>query len=127
MERAFFMPSEPIRGLYFGSRGSEEGMNDFAAITTVVSALAALSGMVLGWAGRTRSIRQDTAQESAADALQRADVEYIKRGVDDIRLEQRAQGQRIDVLSERVTRLEESQKSLHKRVNRIDSFEKDGV
>ncbi|WP_426251383.1 hypothetical protein [Paenibacillus pabuli] len=45
-------------------------------------------------------------------------MDYIKRGVDDIRLEQRAQAQRVDVLSERVTRVEESAKQAHKRIDR---------
>ncbi|MGC5773600.1 hypothetical protein J4O75_14745 [Paenibacillus pabuli] len=84
----------------------------------ILGILGTLSGLILGWAGRSRSYRQDIIQEAGADALQRADVDYIKRGVDDIRLEQRAQAQRVDVLSERVTRVEESAKQAHKRIDR---------
>ncbi|KJD42341.1 MULTISPECIES: hypothetical protein [Paenibacillus] len=87
-------------------------------ITVIFSLIAAISGIILGWAGRSRSMRQDIIQEAGAEALQRADVDYIKRGVDDIRLEQRVQGQRIDALSERVTRVEESAKQAHKRLDR---------
>lgn len=70
-------------------------------------------GVVLGLLGRSRTIQQDTATEASKDALLRADVEYIKRGVDDVRLEQRAQGQHFDALAERVTRVEESTKQAH--------------
>ncbi|MDN4600053.1 hypothetical protein P5G61_02345 [Paenibacillus sp. F6_3S_P_1C] len=86
--------------------------------TVLISVVAAISGLILGWSGRTRSFRQDIIQEAGADALQRADVDYIKRGVDDIRLEQRVQAQRVDALSERVTRVEESAKQAHKRIDR---------
>ncbi|MGE6576253.1 hypothetical protein ACQKFM_15155 [Paenibacillus xylanexedens] len=54
--------------------------------------------------------------------MQRADVDYIKRGVDDIRLEQRVQAQRVDALSERVTRVEESAKQAHKRIDRKEDI-----
>lgn len=93
---------------------------DTGSIAAIISVAAAISGILLGWLGRSRMIRQDTATEASKDALLRADMEYIKRGVDDVRLEQRAQGQRFDVLAERVTRVEESAKQAHHRLNRLD-------
>lgn len=96
-------------------------MNDWAII---VSATAAISGIVLGWLGRSRAVRHDAAAEAGRDGHLRADVEYIKRGVDDVRIEQRAQGQRFDALAERVTRVEESSKQAHKRIDRMEGGEK---
>lgn len=93
---------------------------NITVLTAVISVLAAISGIILGWAGRSRSARQDIKDEASSDAVLRADVEYIRRGVDDMRLEQRAQGQRFDVLAERVTRVEESAKQAHHRLNRLD-------
>lgn len=90
---------------------------DFSAVLAII---ATISGITLGWLGRTKSLKKEIIQEAGADALQRADVDYIKRGVDDIRLEQRVQGQRIDALSERVTRVEESAKQAHKRMDRLE-------
>lgn len=90
--------------------------------TVIIGVIGVISGAVLGWSGRTRSMRQDIIQEAGADALQRADVDYIKRGVDEIRLEQRVQGQRIDALAERVTRVEESAKQAHKRLDRKEEM-----
>lgn len=92
---------------------------DITALAPIISVIAALSGIALGWMARSKAIRQDIAQQASADALQRADVEYIKRGVDEIRVDQRAQGKRIDELSERVTRVEESAKQAHKRLDRV--------
>lgn len=90
---------------------------DFSAIFAVITAL---SGMALGWMGRNRTIKQDAAHDAGTITALQTDLEYIRRGVDDIRLDQRVQSQRIDALSERVTRIEESSKSLHKRVDKIE-------
>lgn len=93
---------------------------DVSAIGAVIAVIGALSGIALGWSGRSRTIRQDTQSEARQNATMQADMEYIKRGVDDVRLEQRAQGQRFDALSERVTRVEESTKQAHKRIDRLE-------
>lgn len=93
---------------------------DFTAITAIVGGLAALSGILLGWAGRSRQLRQDFKAEGGSEGALRQDVEYIKRGVDDIRVDVRMQGQRIEAVSERVTRVEESTKQAHKRIDRLE-------
>ncbi len=82
----------------------------------LISAAAAISGIVLGWLGRSRTVRQD----GAADGELRAAVKYIRDGVDDLRYELRAQGQRYDMLAERVTRVEESAKQAHRRIDRLE-------
>ncbi|MNP64181.1 hypothetical protein D3C76_1596590 [compost metagenome] len=79
--------------------------------------------MALGWATRARSVRQDIVQESTNEAMQRADVEYIKRGVDDIRVDVRMQGQKVDGLAERVTRVEETAKQANHRLKRLEDTE----
>ncbi len=94
---------------------------DYAIIVAVVSVLSALSGAVLGWTGRAKERKRAVRFDAMEDAGLRADVEYIKRGVDDIRADVRAQGQRMDMLAERVTRVEESVKEAHKWIARIDA------
>jgi hypothetical protein len=94
---------------------------DWSSLTVVIGVCTGLSGIILGWLGRSRSIRNDTAAEAGRDATLRTDVEYIKRGVDDMRVEQRIQGQRFDILAERVTRVEESSKQAHKRLDRLEA------
>lgn len=94
---------------------------ELAIVASVVSVLAAISGILLGWKGHARTTRHETAAEAREDATIKADVEYIKRGVDEMRLEQKDQGRRYDALAERVTRVEESSKQAHHRIDRIDS------
>lgn len=118
------MTLTPYRRFYF-ALGADPGAITFGEggrmdFSSIVAVIAALSGIALGWLGRTRTIKQDIAQESAADAVQRVDVEYIKRGVDDMKVEVRLQGQRFEAVSERLTRVEESTKQAHKRIDRLE-------
>lgn len=94
---------------------------DGITITAAISAAAAISGIVLGWLGRSRTVKHDAATEATKDARLQADIEFIKLGVDDLRVEQRAQGKRFDELTERVTRVEESAKQAHKRIDRLEA------
>jgi len=93
-------------------------------IKTLVTIIAALSGIALGWMARTRSNRQDIQNEAGTGAVLRTNVEYIKHGVDDVRIELKDQGRRFDALSERVTRIEESSKQFHKRLDRFEGKER---
>jgi|SRR5690625_134466 len=86
----------------------------------IISAAAAISGIILGWLGRAKASQKEVKAEAETGAVIRSDVDYIKRGVDEMRLEQKDQGRRFDALSERVTRVEESAKQAHHRLNRID-------
>ena len=84
--------------------------------TMIISAVAAMSGMVLGWLGRSRANRKDAAE----DGELRANVNYIRKGVEELKLEIKARGQQYDVLAERVTRVEESAKQAHKRIDKME-------
>ena len=90
---------------------------DWTVLTALISIMAAISGILLGWIGKTKSYRAEVVQEATADASLHTDVSYIKRGIDDIRVDLRLQGQRVDGLSERLTRVEESAKQAHKRLD----------
>ena len=91
------------------------------AITGAVVGIAGtLSGVLLGWKGHNRAQTEDERDEATADALIKSDVEYIKRGVDDIKLEQRAQRADILELGTRLTRVEESAKQAHKRIDGLN-------
>ncbi|MBD3917643.1 hypothetical protein H8B09_02680 [Paenibacillus sp. PR3] len=89
-------------------------------VAVIISAVATISGIVLGWSGRSRTVLQDTVTDAGKDAVIRADLEHIKRGIEDIRFEQRALVQRSDLLAERVTRIEELVKQAHKRIDKLE-------
>lgn len=101
-------------------------MDTMTLITAALSVLATLSGIYLGWTARTKEMAKEYRTEGSAGARLQADVDYIKRGVDELRLEVKDQGRRFDELSERVTRVEESSKQAHKRIDRIERKPPDG-
>lgn len=86
-------------------------------VTTMIALIAAISGIVLGWVGRTKAFKDEVAQEATADASLQTDVSYIKTGIVDIRVDIREVGKRMDDISERLTRVEESTKQAHKRLD----------
>ena len=90
-----------------------------STLAIIISGFALLNAALLGWSGRNRTARKDTVEDAGKDTELRVNVEHIKRGVDDMRFELRAQGQRHDALAERVTRVEESSKQAHHRIDEI--------
>lgn len=85
-----------------------------------IAILSAISGIWLGWTGRTKAFRDEVVKEATQDASLHTDVSYIKNGVVDIRVDLRALGARMDGISERLTRVEESAKQAHKRIDKIE-------
>ena len=93
-------------------------------MTVEVGVLISILSVVIAFLGyslnKSKAIRSD-GQESAE---LRAELGYIRRGVDDIKIDIKANEKQMQALGERVTRVEESAKQAHKR---IDNFEKESV
>jgi septal ring factor EnvC (AmiA/AmiB activator) len=89
-------------------------------MTIELTVLISVLGLIIAFQGfqlnKTKSIKSD-GQESAE---LKAELGYIRRGVDDIKIDLKANEKQMQQLGERVTRVEESNKSLHKRVDNID-------
>jgi hypothetical protein len=94
---------------------------DTQTLLAIIAVAGTLSGIALGWLGRNRATKQDVATNAAQDATLQTNLAYIMRGVDDMRVEIKLQGQRYDGLAERMARLEESSKSAHHRLNRLEN------
>ncbi|HEX2938919.1 MAG TPA: hypothetical protein VHO66_08375 [Ruminiclostridium sp.] len=86
-------------------------------IIPLITAAAALSGIIFGWLGYHRGEKKDSEDEGAL----KSDTEYIKRRIDDVLLEQKDTNRSINSLTERVTRVEESSKQAHKRIDGIEN------
>lgn len=65
---------------------------------------------------RTKSIKSDGQQS----AEMKAELGYIRKGVDDIRIDLKASEKQMIALGERVTRVEESSKQAHKRIDNLE-------
>lgn len=64
-----------------------------------------------------RNGRQDTEKEAEQRASMSADLKYIRGSIDDIKLENRVMQQNIGDLKLKVTEIDQSVKSAHKRLD----------
>lgn len=96
-------------------------MNEVSLIIGVASATISIIG---GAIVIKRTLKNDIKSESNTQTELKMQLNYISRGVDDIKLDMKAQDRRINEVIERVAKLEESTKSAH---HRIDTFEKEGM
>ncbi len=88
----------------------------------ILGMVATGCAIVFGYLGYQKGVKKDSYNDGNKDAGLRSDIEYIKRRTDDVLLEQKDTNKSISALTERVTRVEESAKQAHKR---LDRFEKE--
>jgi peptidoglycan hydrolase CwlO-like protein len=94
-------------------------MND-VSIFALIAAAGTICGVVFSYIGYRTGLKKDSHKEGEADGSLKADTQYIKRRIDDVLLEQKDTNKSINALSERVTRVEESSKQAHKRIDRLE-------
>lgn len=82
----------------------------------IMAVLAAMNLLLVVLAWR-RTMRNDTTADAADAEQQRADLRYLMRGVDDIRVDMRALRDELSGLDRRVVLVEASAKSAHKRLD----------
>jgi len=92
----------------------------------ILGAISTVFGMVITYftfmRGRDKNIKTD-AQENAKVSTK---LDHISRGVDDIRIDLRSNEKQINNVAERVTRVEESSRSAHKRLDKLEGVRKHG-
>ena len=93
---------------------------DITVLVTLVGLVGTVSGIYFGfWKAKKdeqKALKEDTVQ----DTVVATKLDYISKGVDDIRLDIKAQDKSISDVVERLIKVEESTKSAH---HRIDSLE----
>lgn len=65
---------------------------------------------------KVMAAKEDTYQ----DAKLEAQLNYISRGVDDIRIDLKANEKRINEMNEKIARIDESSKQAHKRIDKLE-------
>ncbi|MBQ7957557.1 MAG: hypothetical protein IJ279_05910 [Clostridia bacterium] len=87
---------------------------------TVTSILVSL---VFSLLSHKRNMKKDSESQGEGRGVLQSDIGYIKAGIDDLKRENRAVNLKLDNISERVTRVEESCKQAHKRIDEIKETE----
>ncbi|MBU3102450.1 MULTISPECIES: hypothetical protein [Clostridium] len=93
-------------------------------VILAAGAICAIVGSVLAVSNLFRTSRKEATTEATADAQSTTRLEtkldYVSKGVDDIRLDNKDQNRRINDISDKVARVEESTKSAHKRLDELE-------
>ena len=86
------------------------------SITLVCSLLGAVIGYLTFNRNRDKDIKKDTKEEVET----KAKLDYISKGVDDIKIDFKVQQREMQEIKERVIKNEASIKSAHKRIDGIE-------
>lgn len=89
-------------------------------ITVVISALSSLIGILVGVVTLTKNRDKDIKKDAQDDAETKAKLDYISRGVDDIKLDNKQRDRDFIKMGDRITIVEQSVKSLHKRIDNLE-------
>lgn len=90
------------------------------AVTSIIGIGGTVVGIVVGVAGSERIKKKDLVTEGANDGELKADTKHIRRQIDELVVEQRITNRTIGEHAVKIGVLEESVKSAHKRLDRIE-------
>ncbi len=93
---------------------------DITVLVTLVGVVGTISGIYFGFWKAKKDEQKTLKEDTVQDTVVATKLDYISKGVDDIRLDIKAQDKRISDVVERLIKVEESTKSAH---HRIDSLE----
>ncbi|MDP4146105.1 MAG: hypothetical protein Q8936_16715 [Bacillota bacterium] len=92
-------------------------------ISTIIGIAFGITGGLIGIASYFKSNKKEVKQEVSEDTYTKAKLEYICKGVDDIRLDIKDHARQLASVTENLIRVEESVKSAHKRIDGIERKE----
>ena len=85
-----------------------------------VTLICTLLGAIIGYLTYKRNSNKDIQEGASRQTAVNTKLDYISKGVDDIRIDIKAQDKRITDLAERMVRVEESTKSAHHRIDELN-------
>ena len=89
----------------------------------VCTVLSLVFSVVFSIITHRRNAHKDIENEGTGRGVLQSDIGYIKAGIDDLKNENRAVNRKLEAIAERVTRVEESCKQAHKRIDEIKETE----
>lgn len=95
-------------------------------MTIELTILIAVLGLLISYQTYQLNKNKDSKSDVKQNARIESQLDAIGKGVDDIRIDLKANEKNIAHLSERVTRVEESSKQAHKRIDQMEGVRKHG-
>ena len=88
--------------------------------TISIALVCTVVGVLISYATFQRNRGHDIRADTREEADTKAKLDYISRGVDDIKLDNKQRDREMLKMNERLIREEESVKSAHKRIDGIE-------
>lgn len=85
-----------------------------------IGAVSVIFGMVITYFTFMRNRDKDVKKDAQETAMISAKLDHISSGVDSVRLDLKSNEHRVSEINDRVIRIDESVKSAHKRIDKID-------
>ncbi|MDA1914990.1 hypothetical protein [Bacillus cereus group sp. MYBK242-2] len=89
-------------------------------MTVEIGVLIAIASALIGYFSYSLNRSKEIKSDGQQGAEMKAKLEYISKGVDDIRIDQKASERQMVSFGERITRVEESAKQAHKRLDNLE-------
>lgn len=89
-----------------------DGVNIFL----LIGAVGTICSIIFGYIGYKKGIKEEYTEKGGLHA----DITYIKKRTDDVLLEQKDTNRNMNLMNERLTRVEESSKQAHKRIDTLE-------
>ncbi|CEK30250.1 hypothetical protein JGS6364_08961 [[Clostridium] sordellii] len=91
-----------------------------------VTVVCTVVGAIIGYMSYQKKNQKDIKDDASQRTLLSTKLDYISKGVDDIRLDIKSQDVKLNNAIERLIKVEESTKSAHHRIDNIQGVEKIG-
>ena len=85
-----------------------------------IGLLCSVVGTVLGVMTALNYAKKDTKEETQCNTRLESKIDYAARGIDDIKLDNKEQSRQLNSISDRLIVVEESTKSAHKRIDKLE-------
>lgn len=85
-----------------------------------IGAISVALGMALSYLGFMRNRDKDTITKAKEEAQLDTHLRHISRGVDEIRVDMKTNEKQMDRMQEQLIRIDESTKSAHKRLDKVE-------
>lgn len=95
---------------------------DVVSIIALVASILAIIVSVCTIATFVGNKKKDGKAEGTTEGTMLADIRYMRNSFDDLRLDIKELNRKSDNQAERITRLEESNKQAHKRIDNLEKL-----
>ena len=89
-------------------------------LTVLITLLSSIIGMLIGVLTYGKNRDKDIKNDAKEDAETKAKLDYISRGVDDIKLDNKQRDREFLKMNDRLTIVEQSVKSAHRRLDVLE-------